>query len=254
MHWFYYFWLFVLFALHCFLVCDWCCLVAGSGSPHSLASDPLDPYKHLQCLHLPSTCSSFEWFRLTPVEMAVYQFDIVWSIYIYICFFGMDGPWFLLLDIAGWSNHRWDLLRWRWRGACLHPWGKSKGLSCQRCSFFVALIHHSSLLFLLLLWWLLYIIYIYIQIQYQYPPFFWSFISPNHRFPWRPHRSAPGGWYSRPRGRQTREAPSGARPAEIRLRRGTWLWGLGKSSNGNSRGCWWNPMGILVNPLERIAG
>ena len=41
------------------------------GSPHSLASDSLDPYKHLQCLHLPSTCSSFQRFRLTPVEVAV---------------------------------------------------------------------------------------------------------------------------------------------------------------------------------------
>ena len=88
------------------------------------------------------------------------------------------------------------------------------------CSFDTSFI---TFIFVIIMMVIIYYIYIYIQIQYQYPPFFWSFISPNHRFPWRPHRSAPGGWYSRPRGRQTREAPSGARPAEIRLRRGTWL-------------------------------
>jgi hypothetical protein len=37
------------------------------------------------------------------------------------------------------------------------------------------------------------------------------------------HATAPGGWYSSTRWRQTRETPSGARPAEIRLRGGSWM-------------------------------
>ena len=97
---------------------------------------------------------------------------VQWMAYCY-------SGWMASAISSPWKNHdRWDLLRGRRRGACVHPWGASIldstgqiGLSCHRCS-------------LLKCWCLIQYPHV-LSFFFGFFDFDWSLMSPHQRFPWR---------------------------------------------------------------------